>query len=121
MRTSICKYEIGDIRLDIRQFISDKLTIQGIALTYNVCKMLDRFWYSISMHRRIINVQCAVDMQHGINSLYVHSDVIECWTVGDSSVPLLRVISTKGEYEEIQYVSYLYVHYIPLQRQCLIR
>lgn len=61
---------------------------------------------------------CAVDMRHGINSLYIYSDIIQCRTVGDSSVPLLRVIPASGTHGEIQSVSYLNVHYLPLQKKC---
>ena len=38
-----------------------------------------------------------INLEAGLTSLYVYSDVIEAQIIGDSMVPLLRIISVEGK------------------------
>lgn len=60
---------------------------------------------------------CAVDMRHGINSLYVYSDVVEHRIVGDASVPLLRTVPAIGKAGDIQAVTFTNVYYLPVSQR----
>ena len=55
--------------------------------------------------------QFAMEMTRGIDSIYVYSDIIQTKLVGDSCVPLLRIVPVSGKFgEEIckEYNSPLY-------------
>lgn len=59
----------------------------------------------------------ACDLTAGINSLYVYCDVIEHVPVGDTKVPLLRIVDAKGPAHEIIHTIYENPRYIPLQKK----
>ena len=50
-----------------------------------------------------------------VSDLYVYVDVVERQRVGDALVPLLRTVSDKGVGEEVVWVDFRHVHYIPLR------
>ena len=64
-----------------------------------------------------------VDVNQGFYSLYVYCSVIEPRNVGDSKVPLLRIVPVEGKsgqmitktYEHIQYIPILQKHFANLE------
>jgi hypothetical protein len=52
-----------------------------------------------------------------IDSLYLYCDVIEPRVVGDSLVPLLRIVPVEGEHNDLVTRIYENVHYVRLQRK----
>lgn len=58
-----------------------------------------------------------VDMRHGINCLYVYSDIVQSGIVGDAHVPLLRVVPSRGVHGDIHHISFQNQYYVPLQKR----
>ena len=56
------------------------------------------------------------DVQLGIYSLYVYSDLLEAQAVGDSRVPLLRIIPVQGSHGEFITKTYERPQYFPVQK-----
>ena len=56
-----------------------------------------------------------VDINNGFNSIYVYTDIIEAMTVGDASVPLLKIIPTTGSFGETIHKAFDKLHYTPLR------
>ena len=52
-----------------------------------------------------------------VDSLYIYCDVVEPRVVGDSQVPLLRIIPVEGIFGELITRIYENVHYVRLQRK----
>ena len=52
-----------------------------------------------------------------IDSMYVYCDVVEPRVVGDSLVPLLRIVPVEGEHNDLVTRIYENVHYVRLQRK----
>lgn len=53
------------------------------------------------------------DLQRGKRSLYVYCDLIQHQLVGDSSVPLLRIVPVRGTYGGNVVRTYNDIHYMP--------
>lgn len=56
------------------------------------------------------------DIHQGFYSMYVYCDLVETVVVGDSLVPLLRIVPIKGKPGEMVTQQYEGIHYKPLQR-----
>ena len=56
-----------------------------------------------------------VDLEHGFHDLYVYCDIIQPQYVGDTFVPLLRIIPVEGE--DGQRISKSFVHYTYLSAE----
>ena len=52
-----------------------------------------------------------------VDSLFVYCDVLEPRVVGDSQVPLLRIVSVEGGNGELVTRNYENVHYVQRQRK----
>ena len=52
-----------------------------------------------------------------VDSLYVYCDVVEPRMVGDSQVPLLRIVPAEGDHGQLVTRIYENVHYVRLQRK----
>jgi nitrogen fixation protein len=59
----------------------------------------------------------ACDLQAGIHSLYVYSDISHYIPVGDIKAPLLRVVSTSGNAGTVITRYYEHVRYVPVQKK----
>ena len=60
------------------------------------------------------------DLNDGIHSMYFYCDLLECVPVGDTSAPLLKIISLDGGLEKHGQVIYRYYEkprYVPLQKK----
>ena len=57
-----------------------------------------------------------MNLNRGIDAIYVYSDVIKTKLVGDSSVPLLSVVSLRGVFGEIAFKGYSSPVYTPLAK-----
>ena len=57
------------------------------------------------------------DITRGINYMMVYCDLLEHVPVGDTKVPLLRIVDAKGENGEIIHRSYDEPRYVPLQKK----
>lgn len=55
-----------------------------------------------------------VDVDAGLHSLFVYSDIVENTIVGDRNVPLLRIISVKGKDGETTDAIFSQPHYLPV-------
>lgn len=58
-----------------------------------------------------------VDVNQGFYSLYVYCNISEPRLVGDSLVPLLRIVPVKGKDGETIIKSYENIHYVPVQQK----
>jgi hypothetical protein len=58
-----------------------------------------------------------IDMNQGFYSLYAYCNLVEPRVVGDTHVPLLRIIPIRGNHADFITKSYENVHYIPLQQK----
>lgn len=54
------------------------------------------------------------DVQRGFYSLYVYCDLCQPQIVGDSYVPLLRIVEAKGKDKQIITKTYAQPHYVPV-------
>lgn len=58
-----------------------------------------------------------VDISKGFHSLYVYCNVLEPRMVGDSLVPLLRIVPIQGVHGDVVFRAYENVHYVPIQQK----
>ena len=58
-----------------------------------------------------------VDLEHGFHDLYVYCDIIQPQYVGDTLVPLLRIVPVEGEDRQRISKSFLRPQYIPVSRK----
>ena len=58
-----------------------------------------------------------VDIKHGINSLYVYTDIVQDRIVGHIMVPLLRSVPAHGSRGDIAYHGVIRVLYISVQNK----
>ena len=58
-----------------------------------------------------------VDLEHGFHNLYVYCDIIQPQYVGDTLVPLLRIIPVEGEDGQRISKSFLRPQYLPVSRK----
>ena len=56
-----------------------------------------------------------VDMAQGFHNLYIYTSIVEPRVVGDSLVPLLRIVPVHGVNGEMVAVTYENIHYLPIQ------
>lgn len=57
------------------------------------------------------------DIEGGLHALYMYADIVECTSVGDSVVPLLRVIQITGQRGEMTHIQYERPRYVPVQKK----
>ena len=57
-----------------------------------------------------------MNLNSGIDAIYVYFDVIQTKLVGDSSVPLLSVVPLRGVFGEMAFKEYSAPVYIPLAK-----
>lgn len=57
------------------------------------------------------------DLNAGIYSLFVYTDIVQYQTVGDSYSPLLCVVNVKGDFGEVVSLRYNTVHYLPVSKK----
>ena len=55
-----------------------------------------------------------VQMDHGFDTIYVYTDVVESRIVGDSVAPLLRALPVGGSHGETVSDRFTNIHYVPL-------
>ena len=53
-------------------------------------------------------------MTHGLDTIYVYTDVVESRIVGDSLVSLLRTLSISGRHGDTVSDRFTNIHYVPL-------
>ena len=58
-----------------------------------------------------------IDMAQGFYSLYIYTNVVESRVVGDSVVPLLRIVPIEGKHGEVVSKSFDIVQYIPVSNK----
>ena len=59
-----------------------------------------------------------MNLNRGIDAIYVYSDVIQTKLVGDSSVPLLSVVPLRGVFGKMAFKEYSSPVYTPLANMC---
>ena len=57
-----------------------------------------------------------IDLNVNLRMIYVYSDIASYSLVGDSKVPLLRVVDTQGDYGKMVSATFTHPHYVPLAR-----
>jgi len=65
----------------------------------------------------VIKSNKTVDLSGGIHALFVYCDVVACVPVGDSHVPLLRIVEVGGNYGETLHRLYSKPRYVPVQKK----
>ena len=55
-----------------------------------------------------------VNMTHGLDTIYINTDVVESRIVGDSLAPLLRTLSISGRHGDTVSDRFTNIHYVPL-------
>ena len=55
-----------------------------------------------------------VNMTHGVDTIYVYTDVVESRIVGDSLAPLLRALTISGRHGDTVSDRFTNIHYVPL-------
>ena len=58
-----------------------------------------------------------VDLEHGFHDLYIYCDIIQPQYVGDTLVPLLRIIPVEGKDGERISKSFVRPQYVPVSRK----
>ena len=86
-----------------------------LTLPPHLRKMLGMTMFS-SFANNQIKADSVVDMDP-VDSLYVYCDVVEPRVVGDSQVPLLRIVPAEGDHGQLVTRIYENVHYVRLQRK----
>ena len=61
----------------------------------------------------------SVNIQLGIYSLYVYTDLAEAQTVGDTRVPLLRIVPSQGQHGEFITRTYERLQYVPVAKSLI--
>lgn len=61
--------------------------------------------------------QTMVDMEAGLQILYLYCDVLKCVPVGDTEAPLLRLIDAAGAHGSLQQRGYEKPLYVPVQKK----
>jgi hypothetical protein len=59
------------------------------------------------------------DMHANLRMMYIYSDIASYSLVGDTKVPLLRVIDSQGAYGQMVSTTFTHPHYVPLARSDL--
>lgn len=59
------------------------------------------------------------DINAGLYTIYVYTDIIQYQAVGDSHVPLLRCVHISGENKETVSVRYDKPHYVPVNKELI--
>lgn len=59
----------------------------------------------------------ACDVNRDLNSLFVYCNLLEHVLVGDTKVPLLRIVPISGKHGDNVYIAYEKPQYVPLQRK----
>ena len=110
--------ELSDMVTMSYNKINGKFTIKlqhGIRLTLG--KPLARMF---GLRRNLMISQMSrrvADIRRGIYSLYVYCSICREVIVGDSKVPILRIVPIQGDHGEYVCNSYNYPTYTPLQRK----
>ena len=55
------------------------------------------------------------DVNGGLSSMYIYTDIVDAQFVGDVKVPLLRIVNTQGNYGDNVDVSFRYMQYVPIK------
>ena len=64
------------------------------------------------------NMECPnpVNLNWGLDTLYIYCNIVDSQLVGDTLAPLLRAINIQGAPGDTVYKSFNYPHYLPLTR-----
>ena len=54
-----------------------------------------------------------MDLNQGLESLYVYSSLVEPRIVGNSVVPLVRIVPVTGKHGQVVSTHFVNVHYLP--------
>ena len=99
--------------------ISRKVSMESspcrLTLPPHIRKMLGMTMVS-SFASNQLKADSVVDMDP-VDSLYVYCDVVEPRVVGDSQVPLLRIVPAEGDHGQLVTRIYENVHYVRLQKK----
>ena len=99
----------------ISRKVSMEISPCRLTLPPHLRKMLGMTMFS-SFANNQIKADSVVDMDP-VDSLYVYCDVVEPRVVGDSQVPLLRIVPAEGDHGQLVTRIYENVHYVRLQRK----
>jgi len=59
-----------------------------------------------------------LDLANNLNSFYVYCDLLQPILVGDTKVPLLRIVDKSEKAEGAAYHTMNPIQYVPLQKKC---
>ena len=70
-----------------------------------------------TLYSTTITAKREADLDHGFHNLYVYCDVVESQTVGNSQVPLLRIVPVEGQDGERVSRTFMSPQYLPVSRK----
>ena len=79
------------------------------------------FGTTMSVIKKKTTAPFVINLEAGLTSLYVYSDVIEAQIIGDSMVPLLRIISVEGKDGDIISKAFQDPPFNPVSRKTIDR
>ena len=109
-----------DIQFDkiSRRFTINVLNGYSIAFSASIAIILG-FGHSFSTINKKTVAPFVINLEGGLSSIYVYSDVIQAQIVGDSMVPLLRILSVEGKDGDIISKTFQDPPFYPVSRKTI--
>ena len=87
----------------------------GIGFSANLANILGFIRTTGELYTEGIYIEKPADINDGLTALYVYTDVVEKRLVGDSMVPLLRVVPTEPSRTKYQHkwIQFKNIEYVP--------
>lgn len=91
----------------------------GISFSQNVLNILGLKRKPHEYYTNGVYTENPTDISQGFSALYVYADIVENRMVGDSMVPLLRVVpvENKSRSSDIQWVRFNHIQYVPVAQR----
>lgn len=130
---------VKELLQGIKNTIRNKSARDSISLTYNTISrrvtIEIKNGYQISLVKGLANILGfkedttiskkttalnTVNLEGALHSLFVYSDVIQAQVVGDTMVPLLRIVNVEGTYGETISKTFQDPPYFPISRKMIV-
>lgn len=88
----------------------------GISFSQNILEIFGLRRKPHEFYTSGVYTENSTDISRGFSALYVYADIVENRMVGDSMVPLLRVVPVvnKPKHKDTQWVRFHHIQYIPV-------
>lgn len=88
-----------------------------VTLTNKLAMILGLETETYASHAVTVRSNLTSDIEGGLHAMYVYCDLLECVPVGDTAVPLLRIVKVGGQRDEMVQIEYDQPRYFPLQKK----